>query len=82
MMTIVLGSAAVLKPMHKRVVRNFAAPADTGKKEKPRFPGTDNNYDPTDIDPPQNLQLKDPANLKTDIEYDFKTGNYEFEQKL
>ena len=82
MMTIVLGSAAVLKPMHKRVVRNFSAPADTGKKEKPRFPGTDNNYDPTDIDPPQNLQLKDPANLKTDIEYDFKTGNYEFEQKM
>ena len=82
MMTIVLGSAAVLKPMHKRVVSNFSAPADTGKKEKPRFPGTDNNYDPTDIDPPQNLQLKDPANLKTDIEYDFKTGNYEFEQKM
>jgi cell surface protein SprA len=82
MMTIVLGSAAVLKPVHKKVVRNFSTPADTSKKEKPRFPGTDNNYDPTDIDPPQNLQLKDPANLKTDIEYDFKTGNYEFEQKM
>lgn len=81
MLAMVLGSAAVIKPVYK-LSKPLQAPADTGKNAKPRFKGTDNNYDPTDIDPAQTLQLKDPANLKTDIEYDFKTGNYEFEQKM
>jgi cell surface protein SprA len=81
MLALVLGSAAVVKPMRK-LSKPLVAPADTGKNAKPRFPGTDNNYDPTDIDPSQTLQLKDPSNLKTDIQYDFQTGNYEFEQKM
>ena len=81
MLAIVFGAATVIKPIH-RFAKAPIPPADTTKKEKPRFPGTDNNYDPTDIDPNQTLQLKDPANLKTDIEYDFQTGNYEFDQKM
>ncbi len=79
---MVLASAAFIKPTTAHHARAIFELADTTKKEKPRFQGTDNNYDPTDIDPHQTLQLEDPSNLKTDIQYDYKTGNYEFSQKM
>ena len=84
MLAMVFGSAAFVKPMKRQLALTAAAdmPSDSDKTAPPRFPGTDNNYDPTDIDPPQNLQLNTPANVKTEIEYDYKNNTYEMTQKM
>lgn len=81
---VFLSSASIVRPSLFSTIyeESLVAPEDTGSKGKIRFPGTDNNYDPTDIDPSQTMQLGDPSNLKTNIEYDYKTGNYEFDQKI
>ena len=42
----------------------------------------DNNGNPPMLDPKSKLYLENPANVKTDVEYDPKTGNYVVKQKI
>ncbi|MBL7919619.1 MAG: cell surface protein SprA [Bacteroidia bacterium] len=42
----------------------------------------DNNGKPPMFDPKSGLYLKDPENVKTDIEYNPKTGTYDVKQKI
>src|SRR4051812_9337741 len=42
----------------------------------------DNNGTTPLLDPKSKLYLEDPSNIKTDVQYDPKTGNYDITQKM
>ncbi|MBL7933382.1 MAG: cell surface protein SprA, partial [Bacteroidia bacterium] len=42
----------------------------------------DNDGRPPMLDPKSKLYLEDPSNVKTDVQYDPKTGNYDISQKV
>lgn len=80
---LVLFSSAATLRFGQLHTLNFFAPGDTSKKDAtpPPFPVRQNLGDePQDIKQ-RSIYLKDPSNIKTDITYDEKTGNYNVSQK-
>lgn len=60
-------------------------PNDTPEVDDPeplQYKFNDNNGRPALLDPKSKLYLKDPSNIKTDVEYNPKTGNYDVKQKM
>ncbi len=61
-------------------------PPDTPEvdNEEPdlHFKFKDNDGKPPMLDPKSKLYLENPSNIKTDVEYDPKTGNYNVKQKI
>lgn len=55
---------------------------DVEEKEPLLYEFKDNNGKPPMLDPKSKLYLEDPANVKTDVEYNPKTGNYDIKQKV
>ncbi|PBQ31472.1 cell surface protein SprA [Sphingobacteriaceae bacterium] len=57
---------------------------DVEEEEEPDllFKFKDNNGNPPMLDPKSKLYLEDPENIKTEVEYDPKTGNYIVKQKV
>lgn len=60
-------------------------PPDTPVTKEPvdlNFDFKDNNGKPPQYDPKSGLYLENPSNIKTDVEYNPKTGNYDVKQKI
>ena len=66
-------------PLEKNVF-----PTDTPEVEDPDliYEFKDNNGKPPQTDPKSKLYLQNPSNVKTDVQYDPKTGNYNIKQKV
>jgi len=63
----------------------FVLPPDTPdveEKEPLRFEFKDNIGKPPQYDPKSKLYLENPSNVKTDVEYNPKTGKYDVKQKI
>lgn len=59
-------------------------PADTGKNKDTKlpYPFKDNSWDPSDKGHVGGLYGNNPSNIKDELEYDPKTGQYNFKQKM
>ena len=58
-------------------------PADTPQTDEPLpYDFKDNNGKPPQYDPKSKLYLENPSNVKTDVNYNPKTGNYDVKQKI
>lgn len=55
---------------------------DVEEEEPLLYKFKDNNGNPPMLDPKSKLYLEDPENIKTEVEYDPKTGNYIVKQKV
>jgi cell surface protein SprA len=65
--------------------KSLELPPDTPEVEEnepPRYDFKDNDGRPPMLDPKSKLYLDNPSNIKTDVQYDPKSGNYEVQQKL
>lgn len=65
----------------------YVLPPDTPEVEEEEpsdllYQFKDNDGKPPMLDPKSKLYLEDPSNIKTDVEYDPKTGNYNVKQKI
>jgi cell surface protein SprA len=62
----------------------FSMPVDSPITEDPDLPYEfqDNNGRPPQFDPKSKLYLDDPSNVKTDVQYNPKTGTYDITQKI
>jgi cell surface protein SprA len=87
LLAVVFGSGAVIRP--KRMIRQELPGPDYATVQtaedssiKLRYPIIDNPFDPTDSDPRPGISFPDPSNIKTDIDYDTETGNYNFSKKM
>ncbi|MGZ3920040.1 MAG: T9SS outer membrane translocon Sov/SprA, partial [Bacteroidia bacterium] len=62
----------------------FSLPLDTPITEKPDLPFEfkDNTGAPPQYDPKSKLYLDNPSNVKTDVQYNPKTGTYDVKQKI
>ncbi len=57
-------------------------PLDTPRKDSLAYPFKDNGYELPVYNVKSPLYLKTPGNIKSDVEYDIKTGQYVYKQKL
>ncbi len=57
-------------------------PLDTPRKDSLAYPFKDNGYELPVYNQKSPLFLKTPGNIKSDVEYDIKTGQYIYKQKL
>ncbi|MCE3258440.1 MAG: cell surface protein SprA, partial [Bacteroidetes bacterium] len=59
-------------------------PVDSPITENPELPYefNDNNGKPPQFDPQSKLYLENPSNIKTDVNYNPQTGNYDVKQKV
>ncbi len=62
----------------------YILPPDTPDIEKPdlHYQFKDNGEKPPLMEPKSKLYLEDPENIKTEVKYDPKTGNYDVKQKV
>ncbi|MCW3076495.1 MAG: cell surface protein SprA [Bacteroidetes bacterium] len=60
----------------------WSMPLDSPITEPLPFDFKDNNGKPPQLDPKSKLYLENPSNVKTDVEYNPKTGNYDVKQKI
>lgn len=88
LMGIVLKSSAnktLFKPVYNVSGKSVnVLPPDTPVTEKPVLPYDfkDNNGGQPQFDDKSKLYLENPSNVKTDVNYDPKTGNYDVTQKM
>jgi hypothetical protein len=63
----------------------FTLPPDTPEVKEPvvlPYDFKDNQGAPPQYDPNSKLYLENPSNIKTNVDYDPKTGNYDVSQKI
>ena len=84
LMGIVINSNAnrnFLKPIYDISGKTKVLAVDTPEVDLP-YPFTNNNGSQPQFDDKSKLYLDNPANVKTDVQYDPKTGNYDVTQKM
>jgi len=85
LMTVVVGSKAKTSPLSKpHYYEEAAMPADSPIVEKEDLPYefNDNSSVPPIYNATSGLYLSDPSNIKTETNYNPKTGNYDVTQKI
>lgn len=84
LMGIVFNTSAnrnLFKPIYDVSGKTKALPIDTPEVELP-YNFSDNNGSQPQFDDKSKLYLENPSNIKTNVEYDPKTGNYDVTQKM
>src|SRR6218665_1416453 len=78
------GSDAPYSDELSRPKEDHVMPADTPEVEDPEliYEFKDNAGKPPITDPKSKLYLENPENVKTEVEYNPKTGNYDIKQKI
>ncbi len=66
----------------KHVLPPDTPDVDDGDKPELLYKFKNNNGNPPMLDPKSKLYLEEPENVKTEVEYDPKTGNYIVKQKI
>jgi cell surface protein SprA len=66
----------------RELFRPVVLPLDTPRKDSLAYPFKDNGYELPVYNQKSPLFLKTPGNIKSDVEYDIKTGQYVYKQKL
>jgi len=84
LMGVVFNSTAnrnLFKPVYDISGKSNPLPIDTPEVDLP-YKFEDNKGNEPIYDDKHQLYLQNPANIKTDIQYDPKTGNYDVTQKM